>query len=346
LGCFDEILCIGPARVFHPPMSPQSDPSFLSRRQMIRNLGVTGAVLALSPWMQGKSESSSGPDSKPLQLYKSLSEEQRKKICLPVDHERRQYVSNWWYVHDEHRIHNTFNSEQQDLIRQIFDSMHDAEFRDAVSRQVEKDKFGKIGNTPSVGFFGTPEDRDFEFIYTGHHVTRRCNGHSDQGQGFGGAPIFYGHFDKKFNETKDHVGNPYWYQGKIFNEFVQALSGAQQEKALAGVQPRSEKPAAVIRKKAGDWVGLCGADLSPDQKAKLLTTMRKMMAMFRKGDIDATMRTIQDKGMIDRLFVSYYDGKYDLGNDKVWDTWQIEGPDMVWYFRGQPHIHTYFHVKA
>ena len=50
--------------------------------------------------------------------------------------------------------------------------------------------------------------------------------------------------------------------------------------------------------------------------------------------------------MVDRLFVSCYGGSFDIGDDKVWDTWQIEGPEMVWYFRGVPHIHGYFHLAA
>ena len=35
----------------------------------------------------------------------------------------------------------------------------------------------------------------------------------------------------------------------------------------------------------------------------------------------------------------------DIGNDGVWDIWQIEGPSMVWYFRGAPHVHTWVHVR-
>ena len=31
---------------------------------------------------------------------------------------------------------------------------------------------------------------------------------------------------------------------------------------------------------------------------------------------------------------------------RKWYTWQIEGPEMVWYFRGVPHIHAYFHLTA
>ena len=92
--------------------------------------------------------------------------------------------------------------------------------------------------------------------------------------------------------------------------------------------------------------GLKCADLSKDQKTKLLDTMKRMLVCFRPDDVAATMKTIEDKKLIDQLSVSCYGGRYDIGDDKVWDTWQIEGPDMVWYFRGVPHIHAYFHLAA
>ncbi len=74
--------------------------------------------------------------------------------------------------------------------------------------------------------------------------------------------------------------------------------------------------------------------------------MRGMLAMFRQDDVEATIAAIEQRKIIDQLHVSWFDGKYDIGSDKVWDTWQIEGPDMVWYFRGEPHIHCYFHLKT
>ena len=74
--------------------------------------------------------------------------------------------------------------------------------------------------------------------------------------------------------------------------------------------------------------------------------MKKMMAMFRADDVNATFDSVEKQGIVDRLHVSWYAGQYDIGSDKVWDTWQIEGPDMVWYFRGQPHINCYFHLKG
>ena len=321
----------------------------LNRRDLFKTASATTALLAMVP-VDTFSRLALGDekqgDSMPMQLYKSLSDEQRQKICLPRDHERRQYISNWWYIHPEHRIPTTFNTDQQELIQSIFDSFHTPEHQAAVNNQVKVDQYGQDKNAPSVGFFGTPADKDFEFIFTGHHVTRRCNAHSDKGHGFGGAPIFYGHFPKDFNETKDPPGNAYWYQGKIFNEFVQALDGRQQKQALASTDPRSEKPTTVITKKKTGFPGLCCAELSQDQKQLLVKTMGKMMAMFREGDVAATLDTITQKKMVDQLHVSYYDGKYDIGSDRVWDTWQIEGPEMVWYFRGQPHIHSYFHLKA
>ncbi len=258
-----------------------------SRRDLMKTVSATGAMMAVSQASQLSNmvhAADASSDSLPMQLYKSMSDEQKGKVCLPRDHKSRQYISNWWYVHPEHRIPTTFNKDQQELIQAIFDSTHNPVHREAVNKQVLGDQYGAAKNAPSIGFFGTPEDKDFEFIFTGHHVTRRTNAHSDQGHGFGGAPLFYGHFPKAFTETKDHPGNAYWYQGKVFNGFVQALDGKQQDKGLAKVRPRAENPNTVIAMRKKDFVGLSCAELSKDQQELLLQTMGKMMAMFRKGD--------------------------------------------------------------
>lgn len=317
-----------------------------NRRELIKGVGATTAMLGLSCFDKISAFANTTGDSLPMQLFKSLSDEQVEKICLPLNHPGRQFVSNWWYIHREHRIPNTFSQDQQELIQTIFDTLHSTEHQDAVNKQVAMDQYGEEKNAPSVGFFGTPDDDGFEFIYTGHHVTRRCNAHTDVGQGFGGAPVFYGHFPEDFHETKDHPGNPYWYQGKLFNQFVQSLDPQQQKTGLTSARPRSEKANAVIKKKQSGWPGLACRDLSPAQKLLLTETMKKMLAMFRADDVNATLAAIERNHIIDRLHVSWFDGKYDIGSDQVWDTWQIEGPDMVWYFRGQPHIHSYFHLKG
>lgn len=329
---------------------------FFNRRQWLQTasaatLGVvagrtSGAAL---PRVLG---ADSTTDSLPMQLYKSLTPEQRQKVCLPGDHPRRKYVSNWWYIHPDHRIPSTFAADQQELIKKIFDSLHSAEHQAAIQEQVLIDQYGVERNAPAAGFFGSPEDDDFEFIFTGHHVTRRCNARSDKGRGFGGNPIFYGHYPhpatnmrENFNEAKDHPGNPYWYQGKLLNKFIAGLDGKQQERGLVAQEPRSENPEAVIKKPA-EPRGLNCADLTADQKKLLVDTMRNMLAMFRQDDVNATIDAVEKRQIVDRLHISWYAGKFDVGSDKVWDTWQIEGPDLVWYFRGYPHIHCYFRLEA
>jgi hypothetical protein len=323
----------------------------MNRRNLLKAAAASASLFATSRWdrMAGLclgEDATAKTDSLPMQLYRSLDEEQREKVCLPIDHQSRQYVSNWWYVHKAHRIPSTFNADQQAMIQTIFDSLHSPEHQDAVNKQVATDQYGAVKNAPSVGFFGTPDDHDFEFIYTGHHVTRRCNAHTDKGQGFGGAPIFYGHFPDQFKETKDHPGNPYWYQGKVFNEFVQALDGKQQQLGLMSGHPRSENSDSVVKKKSAGWPGLSCSELSDDQQQMFVETIRRMLAMFREDDVNATLAAFKDKRFLDTLHVSWFDGKYDIGSDQVWDTWQIEGPNMVWYFRGEPHIHSYFHLKT
>jgi hypothetical protein len=46
---------------------------------------------------------------------------------------------------------------------------------------------------------------------------------------------------------------------------------------------------------------------------------------------------------LDKCSLAFYTDQ-DLGNDRVWDNWRLEGPSFVWYFRGHPHVHVWVHV--
>ena len=56
------------------------------------------------------------------------------------------------------------------------------------------------------------------------------------------------------------------------------------------------------------------------------------------------MKLVEAHGF-DNLHFSYYKN-LDIGSDGVWDVWQVEGPKMVWYFRGSPHVHTWVNIRA
>jgi hypothetical protein len=201
----------------------------------------------------------------------------------------------------------------------------------------------------SVALFGEPGapgvggHSPFEFVFTGRHVTRRCDGNSVDGEAFGG-PIFYGHAALSDNEAADHPGNAYWYQAKRANELFQALDGRQRKIALND-NPRSEKGTDTVAL-TGSERGLTGipmADLTHDQKDLAWKVMNDVLAPFRKTDASKAMKLIEEAGR-DKLHFTFFNYQ-DIGNDGVWDIWQVEGPSMVWYFRGAPHVHTWVHVR-
>ena len=146
----------------------------MNRRNLLQTASAATAFWAATPSERSSNQTVADQpqsDSKPLQLYKSLSDDQRQKICLPRNHKSRQFISNWWYIHPEHRIPSTFNSESKRT-----DSVH---FRlPATAPNIGRTSTNKSKSTSTVKwqtrrrsvFSGHPRTTIFEFIYTGHHV--------------------------------------------------------------------------------------------------------------------------------------------------------------------------------
>ena len=278
------------------------------------------------------------------QLYSSLREEQKKIICFPFDHPLRSKVDNNWHIIKQ-PIAQVFDKDQRALIRDIFIDMHSEEYAQKVVGQVEHDNGDEGGGGfegCAVALFGQPGEK-FEFVFTGRHVTRRCDGNSVEGEAFGG-PIFYGHAAQGFNEKADHPGNIYWYQAKRANALYQALDGKQRKIALR-TDPRPEKATQTVALKGKDaeLTGISVADLTADQQQLAREVMADVLAPFRKTDATKALQLVEAAGF-NKLHMTFYSVN-DIGNDGVWDLWQIEGPSMVWYFRGAPHVHTWVHVR-
>jgi hypothetical protein len=336
---------------------PDCDRAGASRREFLKTTAgtvaataFTGGLLGTIPRFLSAADSAASPsETLVAQLYKSLDQKQKKIICFPFDHPLRSKVDNNWHIIKQ-PIKAVFNPDQRDLIKQIFLGMHSEEYAQRVMQQVDHDnQEAKAGGFEgcAVALFGEPAvpgaDSKFEFVFTGRHVTRRCDGNSVEGEAFGG-PIFYGHAALSDNEAADHPGNVYWYQAKRANELFQAFDGKQRKIALRN-DPRSEKgtDTVALRGKDKDLPGIPLADLTADQKKLAWETMHDVLAPFRKTDATKAMKLIEEAG-IDRLHMAFYSVD-DIGNDGVWDLWQIEGPSMVWYFRGAPHVHTWVHVR-
>jgi len=302
---------------------------------------ITGADIARAADNQKKKATS---ETLVAQLHQSLTEDQKKACTFSFDDPLRKEVNNNWFI-TKARVGKTFDKDQQDLIRQIFLGLHSEEYAQKVLGQVEHDNRGRDGFSGcSVALFGEPGSGKFEFVFTGRHVTRRCDGDSVEGAAFGG-PIFYGHAAQGFNEPPDHPGNAYWYQAKRANELFQALEGKQRDIALRS-DPRPERRTKTVELagKASGLKGLPYSELTTDQKALAEKVMEDILAPFRKQDRDECMKLIRANGT-DDLHFSYFKNM-DVGGDGVWDVWQIEGPHMVWYFRGDPHVHTWVNLRA
>src|SRR5688572_17301283 len=245
----------------------------ITRRDFLKTaIGGTAAAAALGTAPSLLAAKAPQPETLVATLYKSLSEEQRKAVVFPFDHPLRSKVDNNWNIVDQ--TLNFFNKDQQQMIREIFMGIHSPEYAETVMKQVVHDSGKKGFDDCSVALFGEPGTGKFEFVLTGRHCTRRCDGDSVEGAAFGG-PIFYGHAAQSFNEKPDHPGNVYWFQAKRANEVFQMLDGKQREVALKG-KGRMEQGLETVKLK-GTTEGLHGiaiGDLSADQK----TEVRKVMS--------------------------------------------------------------------
>ncbi len=311
-----------------------------SRRDFLRRSALAGAALS-TPFAGLADETPATSETLVKTLYDSLTEAQRGALVLPFDHPLRTKISNNWHITDPH-IGDFLTADQNAMVREIFLKAHSEEYAGTVLKQVEHDS-GRAGfGDSSIAIFGEPGTGKFQFVLTGRHCTRRIDGDSVEGKAFGG-PIFYGHAAESFNESADHKGNAYWYQAQSANRVFQMLDGKQREAALAEKAPPDNASTIQLRRQAGDLPGLALADMTPDQREAMQGVLRDLLMPFREVDRAESMKLVEKAGFDDLHLVFYRSG--DIGDDGVWDNWRLEGPHMVWYFRGAPHVHTWVHIS-
>ena len=275
-------------------------------------------------------------------LYHSLSPPQKQFVTFPFHHPLRARVDNNWRITPV-KIGEFFTRDQQEVIKEIFTGLHNPEFVDKVLYHMQEDA-GGLGNY-SIALFGEPGSGAFEFVLTGRHCTIRCDGDSVEGAAFGG-PIFYGHASQGFHEKPDHPKNVYWYQAKRANAVFQALDAKQRKMALLGdARPETGTSTVALKESGQVPAGLPVSEMTPDQKDLVEKVLADLLLPFRQLDREEAMKYIQSNGGAEALSMSFYKNS-DIGNDGVWDVWQLESPTMIWYFRGAPHVHTWVNICA
>lgn len=338
------------------PQQPCSDcdrSDAVTRRDFVRT-GLAGAAAASMlgrGLLRAEDAKASRPESETLvqKLYQSLSEAQRGKICFPWDYKDdrgilRTHVSNNWSITDRDKLNvggSFFTADQRDMIEAIFFGLYNPEWHDRIRKQLQDDA-GGYGKAQAIAIFGEPGNGKFEFVMTGRHLTVRCDGNTSDHVAFGG-PIFYGHAAKGFNEAKDHPGNVFWPQALKANSVYQMLDGKQQKQARVSEIPgESDVP---FQGEKGVFPGLPVAEMSADQKAAMQDVLKSLLEPYRQSDKDEALQCLNKFGGLDKCSLAFYDvDSEDIGSDKVWDNWRLEGPAFVWYFRGAPHVHVWVNV--
>lgn len=312
-----------------------------SRREFLRACGALAAGVGLGG-LAFAEPSSASADSFVGELYRSLTDDQKKALCFPLDHPlRRKAEANWAITEPEI---DDLEPAQQDLVEKIVRSLTSEEGFEKFMTQMGDDH-GGLGSY-HIALFGTPGDAQApcEFVLTGRHVTMRADANNGDGVAFGG-PMVYGHAASGFDEKADHPGNVFWYQAKRANEVFAALDPEQRKKAQAGQAPAESS----IEHRSSGYAGLRVGAMTGDQKELVKAVMRDLLSPYRAADADEVMRVIAANGGMDQVHLAFYalgaDGKNaDIGKDGVWDVWRLEGPGFVWHFRGAPHVHTWVNI--
>ncbi|UUO07520.1 DUF3500 domain-containing protein [Blastopirellula sp. J2-11] len=323
--------------------------SSVDRRQFLKTAGAGAALAATTPGLLLGEETKPATDAKAPEslvkhLYDTMNEKQKKELCLPWDHTDsrgllRTRVQNNWHITKPVINSDYFTSDQKHLIRKIFEGIVSEEWIERFDRQL-KDDAGGFGNDQNIAIFGAPGEDKYELVMTGRHMTVRCDGDSAEHVAFGG-PIFYGHAAKGFNEKPEHPNNVFWHQAVAANNVYKMLDGKQQAQALLKTAPFEED--VKFQGPEGKFLGIKVADLSSDQKEGVQQVLQTLIAPYRQTDRDEVVACLKKNGGLDECRLAFFK-EGDIGDDKVWDIWRLEGPTFVWHYRGSPHVHCWVNV--
>jgi len=312
--------------------SPSKNP--IARRNFLQ-AAASIAVLPLAARMvHGQSARTSKAETIVGEFHASLSEQQRADICRPFSDALRSKVNANWHVTKPLIGSDFFTAPQREMIEKIVRGLTSEEGYERLNRQMDDDD-GGLG-AYSVAIFGTPVAGDFQWLLTGRHLTLRADGDSVPKTAFGGGMV-YGH-----GEESSADANIFYYQTKKVNEVFAALDKDQSKQALISAAAPKETDIRIQGEK-GKFPGLAVSAMNKEQKGLVKDCLTTLLSPYRKEDGDEAMKLIEAAGGIDQLRFAFYQQE-DLGKDKVWDIWRIEGPSTVVHFRGAPHVHAYINI--
>lgn len=325
-----------------------ADPA-INRRSFLTSVAATGLGSAIwsAPSLAAPSPKSAA-ETAVKSFYDTLSDSQKKTICFDWNYKHpergllRSHVSNFWPVTKPFLTSDFYTKDQRAILFDIFKGIFNPDWYERLVRQLRDDHDGKPwGGGLSCAIFGKPGTDQFEFVFSGRHMTCRADGNSAAHVALGG-PIFHGHAPSGYTEKVHHPGNIFWHQAELANKVYQILGGKQQKMALVEHRPKDEFTVP-FQGKEERLSGMPISEMSKDQKEAVQKVLESLIEPYRTEDRDEIRECLKKQGGLDKCWLAFYkDG--DIGDDGEWDNWRLEGPSFVWYFRGHPHVHIWIHV--
>jgi hypothetical protein len=326
----------------------------LDRRGFIRTLAFGGAALTAgsaslllpgNAWADSKKPMPrvANPDAEDLvkELFASLTDTQKKAVVKPWEHPARRSVNPNKAL--DKTIGAVYTKEQQDLVQKIVRSIaSDDKGWHQISRGGTWDatkSFDRMG----ADIFGDPSTGKFAFLCTGHHLTVRCDGDSEDGAAFGG-PIYYGHSPNGYSPK-----NVFSYQTQQVIKAYQALDEKQRKQATVAMGNPGEGAKSIQLKKDAKLSGIAYSELTKDQQELFEQVMKNVLSPFRQQDGAEVVAIIKAMGGMNKVHMAFYSEEYEntqTSEKQPWSFWRLEGPGFVWNFRVLPHVHTFVNIAS
>jgi hypothetical protein len=275
------------------------------------------------------------------ELFSGMTDDQKKAVCRPFEDPARLAVNPNRAL--DKTIGMVYSKAQQELIEKIVKAISSGDDKGwtQITRRGTWDASKTFTNT-GANIFGDPVKGKFAFLFTGHHLTMRCDGDSMESTAFGG-PIYYGHTPNGYSDK-----NVFSYQTEEVMKAFDALDEKQRTKALVKKGNPGEGPKSIELKKEATRPGISISELSKDQQELIGRVMRQLLSPFRAEDADEVMRLIKESGGMEKIHLAFYNEEYE--NEKTsekqpWSFWRLDGPGFVWNYRVLPHVHTFVNIR-
>ena len=318
-------------------------PKMRSRRAFLRAMGVAAGVAAAAPTLTRADDAKAPKPAEGLikELFATFSDEQKKNLVQPYDHgaaegrPTRQRTFNAAF--NEKLIAENYTKPQREVVERIVRSILASD--EAWERLTRKGSWDSSGSFEGCGavLFGEPKDNSpYAFVFSGHHITLRCDGNSEPKTAWGG-PVYYGHSEPGYSKN-----NVYSYQTQTVQAVFDALDEKQRARAMA---PQNPGDGLGGLKPQNPRHGIPYAELTAEQKKLVEHVMRTLLGPFRKEDVDEVMEIVKVGGGMDHMNLAFYKDK-EMKEGQPWSFWRLEGPGFVWNFRPLPHVHCFVNIAS